>query len=398
MLQAKLNAAQRIYLNFFRAGAAILVMCSHAIILFFPKSPLAQAHVGAGGVLIFFLLSGFLISTSVLNKKDHATYRFRDFFSDRFCRIYSAYLPALMFVALVDAVSITMLDYRDLGALADTHADVATMRANFTLASWIGNLLMLQRSPVIKMVEVAHITDGSLVEPFGSAGPFWTISIEWWIYMAFGYLAYFWARNLRLTPVQKAFFGFSFLTPLYFAAGGTDECLTVLWAIGCLASFIFIKMPSMVGHWRPNLSNGRFVGIMLSIAAVFAVLAIGRLGMIRSHSGSFANFMELQFAFFVSGCFFAILFALGGIRQSPQWLSNGVRFIADYSYSLYLTHATVFIFLLICFPEQQNNWYFAAFAIIIAQGVAIIMWYLFERHHKKLSEILRGWLNQDRVP
>src|SRR4051794_34562176 len=105
-LSAELNPAQKTYLDFVRALAAQLVLFGHAAHYFLPNSVFVR---GAGimqsvGVNIFFLISGFLISHSVFMKRSDPSYGFGSYVADRFCRIYSAFLPALVLVAIVDAL------------------------------------------------------------------------------------------------------------------------------------------------------------------------------------------------------------------------------------------------------------------------------------------------------
>src|SRR5919107_1017312 len=106
-LSADLTPAQKTYLDFVRAMGAQMVLLGHAAHYMWPQNFLARGGVQTIGVFIFFLISGFLISYSVLTKRNDPTYTFGTFFIDRFCRIYSAFLPALILVAVVDALIVS---------------------------------------------------------------------------------------------------------------------------------------------------------------------------------------------------------------------------------------------------------------------------------------------------
>jgi peptidoglycan/LPS O-acetylase OafA/YrhL len=54
------------------------------------------------GVLIFFVMSGFLITATLLHNSAKPDYGFARYFIDRFARIYSGLLPALVFVIVTD--------------------------------------------------------------------------------------------------------------------------------------------------------------------------------------------------------------------------------------------------------------------------------------------------------
>src|SRR5687768_1318327 len=86
-----------------RGVSAQLVLIGHSLSFFgfyvaYPKLPVIQNL----GVVIFFILSGFLIISTILRKGDD--YNFKDYFIDRFARIYVAYIPALVFVLLMDRI------------------------------------------------------------------------------------------------------------------------------------------------------------------------------------------------------------------------------------------------------------------------------------------------------
>src|SRR3954467_5806816 len=99
MKRAELSPAQTVYLDFVRALGAVMVLLGHAAHYFLPGTLLtSEGRIQQLGVYIFFFISGFLISLSVLQKLEDRRYGFGDYFIDRFCRIYSAFLPALVFV------------------------------------------------------------------------------------------------------------------------------------------------------------------------------------------------------------------------------------------------------------------------------------------------------------
>ena len=102
IVPARLTEAQRVYLDFVRAMAAMFVLVGHACIFFLQGNPVSSGGGMQGvGVFIFFLISGFLISLSVFQKHADPHYGFREYFIDRFCRIYTAYVPALFLCCLL---------------------------------------------------------------------------------------------------------------------------------------------------------------------------------------------------------------------------------------------------------------------------------------------------------
>jgi peptidoglycan/LPS O-acetylase OafA/YrhL len=55
-------------------------------------------------VLIFFLLSGILISFTLIERSKQPSYGFGTFLLERFARIYSGLVPALMLIVVVDGI------------------------------------------------------------------------------------------------------------------------------------------------------------------------------------------------------------------------------------------------------------------------------------------------------
>src|ERR1044071_5164975 len=99
---SQLSSAQQVFLDAVRGGAALMVALGHAAHYLLPGSWMANGQLQGMGVALFFLISGFLISHSVLRRLGDVRYDFRAYFIDRFCRIYCALLPALLLVVLLD--------------------------------------------------------------------------------------------------------------------------------------------------------------------------------------------------------------------------------------------------------------------------------------------------------
>lgn len=94
-------------LDLLRAVAAQMVCVGHGISFFMPawrpsELPLMQNV----GVLIFFVLSGTLITFTLIERSKDPSYGFGTFFLERFARIYSGLIPALLFVVVLDGIVI----------------------------------------------------------------------------------------------------------------------------------------------------------------------------------------------------------------------------------------------------------------------------------------------------
>ena len=90
-----------------RAIAVVSVLVYHANSAWLPG--------GFIGVDIFFVISGFLISSIILSGIDRGTFSFGDFYARRIKRIFPALLLVLLTVSMVGWVSLFADEYERLG-------------------------------------------------------------------------------------------------------------------------------------------------------------------------------------------------------------------------------------------------------------------------------------------
>lgn len=114
----------------------------------------APFRFGQEAVIIFFLMSGFVIYLATY-KKPNLT--FRDYFFKRFFRIYPVFVGTLLISVIISFCNSEVLTRRD-------------------LIDFVGNLLMLQDT---------GNKPGTFVYPFLHNHALWSLSYEWWFYMLF---------------------------------------------------------------------------------------------------------------------------------------------------------------------------------------------------------------------
>jgi peptidoglycan/LPS O-acetylase OafA/YrhL len=371
----KLAPCQIDYLNLVRALAAQIVLIGHSTAYFLAGHDRGGRWEQAG-VLVFFLLSGFLIALSVQQKRDRADYRFGHYLIDRFCRIFAGYLPALVLVAVVD------------GAMRDLPA--YPYAASSSPLQWFGNLVMLQEYPVFQILRrLGSAEQPWFIEAFGSGRPFWTVAIEWWIYLFFGYIAFFVARLKRLSIRDIVILGVVGVVPLYNAMGGVGQCLTFVWAIGAVAAWAQDRLMRRGGP-EALIGRRRWAQGMALILLLSIVLLAGRAFVTDT------KIYDLQFALFAGGVLFGGFFLLGMAPITvPRLVSRTIDRIADYSYSLYLIHYTVLIWYAVHRPSPTHHDVGTFVEVmLVANGAAWIFWFLFERHYHRLAGLAKGLLDR----
>lgn len=230
-------------LNWMRAIAALAVLTDHVRGAFFvdpatKPSWFADALYLATGfgqqaVIVFFVLSGFFIGTSVVVASRDGTWSWQRFALRRFSRLYVVLLPALALTAAWDTAGTRLFGLHGIyiGRIGAPLVTLPDLRTSFTLRAFAGNVAFLQ---------------DLLVPPFGSNGPLWSLSYEFWAYVTFpllvraalgGSSALHRTGSALCGVALLAFLGGLF--PFYFAVW----CLGALVAIGWSVRPLTVKNP-----------------------------------------------------------------------------------------------------------------------------------------------------------
>jgi peptidoglycan/LPS O-acetylase OafA/YrhL len=172
-----MNRETSLYLDILRPIAAILVLLSH---LGFANLTGGQMRcfdvLGSQAVVIFFVLSGFVIAhVTATHEKDAKTY-----FISRATRIYSVAIPALILTWVAD----------HLGHLGNAAAYASTFQA-FTTESIFRSMTFLGEQWTVHSVP-------------GSNAAYWSLGYEVWYYIAFG-MFMFTPQNWRLVAATAMF-------------------------------------------------------------------------------------------------------------------------------------------------------------------------------------------------
>lgn len=335
-------------LDFLRALAAQMVCVGHAL------------NIGTGititvlpnvGVLIFFILSGFVIAHTLSTKSRQLTYGIIDFGIERFARIYTAFLPAILLIATAD-YSMSYLGH----PLPGDPIDWPTL---------LGNLTMRQGFPG----EWGVVT-------FGSAGHLTSVAVEFHIYFFVGAIFFLvMGRNSVLCVVLAVLFS---TMPLGYLTNipGSDRALFAMWLAGFGA--YYIVRSAQLDRWQTVLAGILFIAMTWYWAKHRT-----------PNDYDIQNYPALALAFL------ALMVFTQGVSMMPKAAVGLIRFAADYSFSLFLVHLTIVkIVLLVPLPTPLR----IGLAILIANIAAIVFAAAFERHYRRVAEYLKGLLRRRTVP
>ena len=185
--ESKIAVGASEFLDLSRWGASILVVLTHVRSLVLVdyehvfvshnvaiKALYFVTNFGHAAVIIFFVISGYLVGGRTLIKARLRGFSPIDYAIHRFVRIYIVLVPAIVLGFLLDWAGSRYFD--DLGLYSHTGPfNISSLRFSavdhLTAVTALGNLLQLQT-----------IT----VPPLGSNGPLWSLASEWWYYVIAG--------------------------------------------------------------------------------------------------------------------------------------------------------------------------------------------------------------------
>lgn len=358
----KLSENSSIHLDFIRALSAQLIVISHGLEGYLNIQKLHSA--GASGLTFLFLISGMLIGHSIFTKIKNKEYGFKNFFISRFSRIYSLFLLILLFIALIDGYHFLIV-YNDIPF-------------TYNIPTFVLNLLML---------------NGSLLGYpfFGSSGQLWTLPIFWWNYMLLGWilLGKRTTKNKILYYTVIILFSFILIFETFGYQSQKKITANVVWYFGVGFAYLMNKINNRIRRKsseknHDNRKSPRKVKLVFSCLFLSIILFILALFILSTHHNAFALDYSLLLA--SSFCFFLILSQYTYYRY-PKPIKKVIRFMASYSFTLYLIHVSIFHLYKIFLNEMDGALLFLIVYIIV-NIISILIASFSEMQTSKIKEFL----------
>ena len=354
------------FLHLSRWLAALVVVLSHVRAVSFPSYANLEENgilwklfyfvtsLGHEAVIIFFVLSGYLIGGEILRGLDNGSFSWKKYMTKRVVRLYIVLIPALFLTSIWDHVGYGFFN----GSGMYDHYWTLNKE---TVHAFFLNLLMLQHSY------------GPL---FGSNDPLWSLAYEFWYYLMFPLLVQvLYMRNSWLKAASVLAFA------AIVALLNKDITLYFLiWLLG-------------VGLWylrSENILKLPYAGGVLTVLFLIAVV--------------YSRYVSGFFGDFVVGVVFSglILFFMAQPKISDRlsklvnWPHN--RTFADFSYSLYLLHfplmllaANVAFIYWQDFRKEADGWNFLFF-ILLTGAVYLYSYGVYWMTERKTKEITKRLL------
>jgi peptidoglycan/LPS O-acetylase OafA/YrhL len=330
--------------------------------------------LGTQAVMIFFVLSGYLVGGNVLASVSADRWSWRTYAAKRLTRLWIVLVPALFLTLLCDRIGAVLLPHAYDGkfyALLLSGPESGKPMAE-GLGAFVGNLLFLQ----------------TIVTPvYGSNSPLWSLANEFWYYLLFPLLV---LAPRSSGPMKVLLLSLAVAIIVWLPL--RIVLLGIVWLMGA-AAWWFARQQKV-----PLLVQRTPLVILAGLATLLVTLYASRSdAWYGSHYAIGA----------------ATAFVVYGIAAQPaahgrsigraieRFLAPPVRFLSDISYTLYLVHFPFVILMwfgvLAPAQYQPNLAGFTAFAALLAATLiyAYLVWWCFERHTPLLQArtiaALEGW-------
>jgi peptidoglycan/LPS O-acetylase OafA/YrhL len=188
-------------------------------------------------------------------------------------------------------------------------------------------MAMLQEHPIV--IAFHHLVPSVRVPTrFGSSRPLWTVAVEWWIYLTFGwiFLRGRWSREQVGRVPGFVILALFAAVPIWNLFGGYGNGLTMTWMLGGALAVILARQSGAAPSQRSSL----LVALGFALAGFVRIYVVTR----DAYDPLFATLLSFALFFFVVG--------MQSVSLSPNTrTARAIGFLADYSYVLYLLHYSV---------------------------------------------------------
>lgn len=333
-MKNKLNILEAV-----RGGAALYVFLVHFMFMYFVdrSNPISILFsFGQEAVILFFLMSGFVIQYSNIRKR----ISFKTYFKRRFFRIYPLFIIAILMVFVNNIIQGIKIDYKTL----------------------FGNLLMLQDAAFF-------MKPGIIVDTFENSA-LWSLSYEWWFYMLFIPISKFKNKNQVAVVVIVLSAILYFIYPIQLFRWLTY--FSIWWSGVILADLYVSKALNF-----QNILKKIMVPVLLFPTSIVIIRSL------QEPFISIGFYPILEVRHFVSAIFFIIV---AFIWFKNNWIGyiffKPLESIAPFSYGIYVLHIpiiTIFGSVII----DHLKFYLIQFTLITSL-VLVITYFLEVKIQKKI--------------
>lgn len=344
-----------LYLDLLRLGAALTVLLAHAAQSATLGKPLLANSVGHNAVVVFFLLSGYVIAYVSDGKERTA----REFWISRLARIYSVALPAMLLAPLADQIGL---------AIDPRHYDGGLTTHDYPLVRLAASLVFVNELWLVSIM------------PFSNS-PYWSLCYEMAYYLLFSLWCFGGRRRWLWMGLAALVIGPKILL------------LAPVWALG-------VALYRWQGAYRLSAAAGWLCWLgSLAGLALFQYADLG--AQLSRWTGSLLGpelYKQLHFSKHFLGDYpLALLIGLNfiGFRRIAGYfdgllgaIAPAIRRAASYTFSIYLFHAPLVLLFEILLAGMGQG--FAYLGAVLACTLATVV--LLGAATEQQKDRLRHWL------
>ena len=363
-------------MDFLRGIAAILVCISHLSAFLFVPFKQAQSSgllikafyflstLGHQAVLLFFVLSGYLVGGSVIKSFQLKRWSWRDYLLRRMTRLWVVLIPALLLTLFWDSMGSHLNPAGYMGDFHQVYGSGPELGQAIDLGgiSFFGNLFFLQTISV---------------PVYGSNFPLWSIANEFWYYLLFPLIL----SVFLIRGVMQKIVSMILVIAILVALPKLLIFQGLSWLLG--AGIFFAQQRKVVNEFCSH-------PLFLFVAILFPLIVL-----LLIRFGIFWIFFDYLIPFS-----FAPLIAACSVRTTREGIYSRCSVAAsEVSYTLYLVHFPVMAFLFFSFlPGRQmvpgfltGGVFCVILGCILLYSVAI--WWLFERNTDRIRKLFESRLS-----
>ena len=374
-----------VWLDAIRGIAALVVFLGHARVVFIgsfmnrvpQQAPDLAAAAGKAtehapmltsfghmAVIVFFVLSGYLVGGGAIRTLRNGRWSGSGYAIQRLSRLWTVLIPVLILGYLLDHIGVALAAPGSLYTAPPGQEMVFdTLPQAMTFPNMLLNAIFLQ---------------GIIGVPFGTNSPLWTLSYEFWFYMAFPFLMF--AAAPGTTAARRA------LCVAVLAATG----LFVGWRISFY--FLFWLLGAAIEIAPQVLTPARArriapIGVVLFLAVLAAIIK-------SKPDILIADVIEAP-------CFALLCYVVVHLRHEVRrgMIVAAASGLSAISYTLYLVHAPIVAFASNLIMPVWRPWPVDAGGVARFGAVCLAIfllaagiWWLFERNTPKVrAAMTRGY-------
>lgn len=321
----------------------------------------AFTSLGHEAVVIFFVMSGYLVGGSVI--KNHRKFIWSSYFISRLARLWSVLIPALVLTAVIDNL------------ISQYYPGV--INGGFNKVWGSGPVIGEYSNSYLTLIGNIFFQMTIFVPIFGTNSPLWSLSNEFLYYCLFPLSLCL----LKIIPSRCSrlwLYGFGILVTL----------LLMLLPYEFLEGFFIFCMGGFVSflvqnhrHFNVKAKFNIWLGFIIFIASI----ALTKL---------FQNNLSSIKDILIGSSFSLFLIVLVKVKIANEHIKKVSQYISDMSYSMYLTHFPLLILLALFWLEGgqlQPTALNLGIYVVFFTSVFIfsrLFWWLFERN----TNYVRGLL------